>query len=642
MNFGFVKVASAIPSVRVADCKYNVEQMLPIIKEAEERGVEILTFPELGITSYSCGDLFQQHLLLEQAEKSMAHLLEATRQYNIIIIVGMPIPVAGTLLNCAIVIHNGKITGAVPKSYLPGYNEFNEERWFTSGKDIAEGTKVTICGEDIELHQLQLFRTPACTFGIEICEDVWGPNPPGTQLALQGAEIIFNLSASNELAGKHNSLVEMCCQHSRRCISGYVYSSCGFGESTTDLVFAGNAIIIENGNILAKSKRFCMKSQLMSSEIDVDYLRHSRMENTTFAATRNDYLSRKVTVTYIQQKRYESEELTRKFIENPFIPSIEKLGEQCEEMFSIQTAGLAKRIQHTGAKSIVIGISGGLDSTLALLVATHAADLLSLDRKSIIGVTMPGFGTTDRTYQNALTLMQELGITMREVSIKDACIQHFKDIGHDIGIHDTTYENSQARERTQLLMDISNREGGFVVGTGDLSELALGWATYNGDHMSMYGVNASVPKTLVKHIVRWYANNIASERVCTTLLDIVDTPISPELIPANENGTIKQKTEDLVGPYELHDFFLYHFMNNGYTPRKLYFIAKNAFCGKYDNATIKKWLTTFIRRFFTQQFKRSCMPDGPKVCCCSLSPRGDWRMPSDASYRLWIEECENL
>ena len=642
MEYGFVRVASAIPSVKVADCRYNVDNMLPIIEEAARNNVEILTFPELGITSYSCADLFQQQLLLQEAEAGLQRLLEATGEIETIVIVGMPVPYSGTLLNCALVLHRGIIQGIVPKSYLPGYSEFNEERWFTSGKEIPEGAKVTLCGQETEIRRMQLLRTSSCTFGIEICEDIWGPNPPSIQLALQGAEILFNLSASNELAGKHESLVQMCCQHSTRCLSGYVYSSCGFGESSSDLVFAGNAIIIENGRILKKSKRFCLESQLMISEIDVEHLRHQRMTNTTFSASRNEFLTREVTITNIPQKADRTCNITRKFSPSPFMPLPSQMDSRCEEIFSIQTAGLAKRIMHTGAKSCVLGVSGGLDSTLALLVAVHSFDLLKKERNGIIGVTMPGFGTTGRTYNNALTLMQALGITQREVSIKEACIQHFKDIDHDINLHDVTYENSQARERTQILMDISNQTNGFVLGTGDLSELALGWATYNGDHMSMYGVNASVPKTLVQHLVRWYANNLADERTRATLLDILDTPISPELIPAHDNGEIKQKTEDLVGPYELHDFFLFHFMNNGYAPKKLYFIARNAFEGIYDDATIKKWLTTFIRRFFTQQFKRSCMPDGPKVCSCSLSPRGDWRMPSDASYNLWIAECENL
>ncbi|MBR6648423.1 MAG: NAD(+) synthase [Bacteroidaceae bacterium] len=640
MEYGFVRVASAIPAVKVADCKYNVENMLPIIAEAARNNVEILTFPELGITSYSCADLFQQQLILQEAEIGLKVLLEAIKEIETIVIVGMPVPYSGSLLNCAIVLYRGKIQGIVPKSYLPGYSEFNEERWFTSGKEIPEGARVTLCGQEIEIRRMQLFRTASCTFGIEICEDIWGPNPPSIQLALQGAEILFNLSASNELSGKHESLVQMCCQHSRRCLSGYVYSSCGFGESSSDLVFAGNAIIIENGQILKKSKRFCLESQLAISEIDVEHLRHQRMMNTTFSASRNEFLTKQLTITNIPQKASNNTQITRKFTPHPFMPTL--IDSRCEEIFSIQAAGLAKRLLHTGAKTCVLGVSGGLDSTLALLVAIHSFDLLKKEHSEIIGVTMPGFGTTGRTHKNALTLMQSLGITQREVSIKDACIQHFKDINHDINVHDVTYENAQARERTQILMDISNQTNGFVLGTGDLSELALGWATYNGDHMSMYAVNASVPKTLVQHLVRWYANNLANEETRSTLLDILDTPISPELIPAHDNGEIKQITEDLVGPYELHDFFLYHFMNNGYAPQKLYFIARNAFNGIYDDETIKKWLKTFIRRFFTQQFKRSCMPDGPKVCSCSLSPRGDWRMPSDASYNLWLAECEKL
>lgn len=642
MNYGFIKVAAAIPSVKVADCTYNVEQMLPIIKEATDKNVSILLFPELGITSYSCADLFQQQLLLEEAEKSLATLLDNTIDTETIVIAGMPIAYAGVLLNCAIVMHKGKIAGIVPKSYLPGYNEFNEERWFTSGKELPEHATIKICKQDISLHSSQLFRTPQYTFGIEICEDLWGPNPPGTQLALQGAEILLNLSASNELAGKYDNLVQLCKQHSARCMSGYVYAGCGFGESSSDMVFAGNAFIIENGCILNKSKRFCMDSQIIISEIDVEKIRHTRMANTTFSATRNDYLSKNITTTYIAQKTEATIELSRSIAPHPFIPEKEKFAQRCEEIFSIQAAGLAKRICHTNAQSCVIGISGGLDSTLALLVTVRAFDLLKKPRKDIIGVTMPGFGTTDRTYRNAITLMNKLGITTREIPIREACIQHFKDIEHDANTHDVTYENAQARERTQILMDISNQTNGFVVGTGDLSELALGWATYNGDHMSMYGVNASVPKTLVQHLVRWVANNIADEETQATLIDIVNTPISPELLPANNDGNIKQKTEDLVGPYELHDFFLYHVINNGYSPKKIYFLAKHTFQGTYDEETIKKWLTTFFRRFFTQQFKRSCMPDGPKVGSCSLSPRGDWRMPSDASYALWIKECERL
>lgn len=641
MEFGFVKVASAIPSVKVADCHYNMRQMLPIIHEAAEKNVEILTFPELGITSYSCADLFQQQLLLNEAEKALEELLKETTDIETIIIAGIPVPHTGILLNCAAVLHRGKIMGIVPKSYLPGYSEFNEERWFTSGKELPAGATVRLCGQEVSIHSSQLFKTPNCTFGIEICEDIWGPNPPSTGLALQGAEILFNLSASNELAGKHDNLVQMCKQHSARCLSGYVYSSCGFGESSGDVVFAGNAIIIENGTVLQKSKRFCLESQIAISEIDVEKLRRIRMANTTFSASRNEYLSKITETTIIPQNITENAELTRTFNPTPFIPAPATDDSQCKEIFSIQAAGLAKRIVHTNAQSCIIGISGGLDSTLALLVTTHAFDLLGKERKEIIGVTMPGFGTTDRTYNNAIELMHRLGVTIREIPIREACIQHLHDIGHNIEIHDITYENAQARERTQILMDISNQMNGFVIGTGDLSELALGWATYNGDHMSMYSVNASVPKTLVQHLVLWAAKNTKDETTGKILYDVANTPISPELLPA-DNGKIEQKTEDLVGPYELHDFFLYHFMNNGYSPKKLYAIARLAFNGKYNNETIKKWLTIFFRRFFTQQFKRSCMPDGPKVGSCSLSPRGDWRMPSDASYALWINECDSL
>ena len=641
MEYGFARVASAIPSVRVADCKYNVDSMLPIIEEAANKNVEILTFPELGITSYSCADLFQQQLLLKEAETGLERLLEATKDIETIVIAGMPVPYSGTLLNCAIVLHSGKIQGIVPKSYLPGYSEFNEERWFTSGKEIPEGAKVTLCGQEAEIRRMQLFKTASCTFGIEICEDIWGPNPPSIQLALQGAEILFNLSASNELAGKHESLVQMCCQHSTRCLSGYVYSSCGFGESSSDLVFAGNAIIIENGKILKKSKRFCLESQLEISEIDVEHLRHQRMTNTTFSASRNEFLTKEVTITVIPQKTDSTSNITRKFSPSPFMPLPSQMDSRCEEIFSIQTAGLAKRVMHTGAKSCVLGVSGGLDSTLALLVTAKAFDILNKPHSDIVAVTMPGFGTTDRTYTNALSLMKALGTTIKEISIKDACIQHFKDIEHDINVHDVTYENSQARERTQILMDIANRMNGIVVGTGDLSELALGWATYNGDHMSMYGVNASVPKTLMQHIVRWVAANTDDDICRTTLFDIVDTPISPELTPADDKGNIKQKTEDLVGPYELHDFFLYNFVRNGFSPEKIFFLATIAFKDKHDKETIKKWLSTFMWRFFTQQFKRSCMPDGPRVGSCNLGAH-TWAMPSDISPKMFSELCKGI
>lgn len=642
MNYGFVKVAAAVPRVKIADCKYNAGQLESLIAIADGKGVQIITFPEMCITAYTCGDLFGQQLLLEEAEMGLMQILNNTRQLDIISILGMPIAVNSTVVNAAVVIQKGKILGVVPKTYLPNYKEFYEQRWFTSALQVAEDN-VRLCGQIVPMGTNLLFETSDTTFGIEICEDLWSTIPPSSTLALQGAEILFNLSADNEGIGKHGYLRSLISQQSARCIAGYVFSSCGFGESTTDVVFAGNGLIYENGSELAHNKRFSLEEQLVISEIDVERLRAERRINTTFAASKGTVPSDKkplrITTEFVNSKELN---LTRTFDMHPFVPQGETLNERCEEVFSIQVAGLAQRLVHTGAKTAVIGISGGLDSTLALLVCVRTFDKLELPRKNIIGVTMPGFGTTDRTYHNALSLMKSLGITIREISIKEACIQHFKDINHDINIHDVTYENSQARERTQILMDIANQTWGMVIGTGDLSELALGWATYNGDHMSMYGVNGSVPKTLVKYLVKWVAENDIDEESRITLLDIVETPISPELIPADENGEIQQKTEDLVGPYELHDFFLYYFMRFGFRPSKIYYLANIAFKDIYDEETIKKWLSTFFRRFFNQQFKRSCLPDGPKVGSISISPRGDWRMPSDASSATWLKEIENL
>ena len=642
MNYGFVKVAAAVPRVKIADCKYNAGQLESLIAIADGKGVQIITFPEMCITAYTCGDLFGQQLLLEEAEMGLMQILNNTRQLDIISILGMPIAVNSTVINAAVVIQKGKILGVVPKTYLPNYKEFYEQRWFTSALQVAEDN-VRLCGQIVPMGTNLLFETSDTTFGIEICEDLWSTIPPSSTLALQGAEILFNLSADNEGIGKHSYLRSLISQQSARCIAGYVFSSCGFGESTTDVVFAGNGLIYENGSELAHNKRFSLEEQLVISEIDVERLRAERRINTTFAASKGTVPSDKkplrITTEFVNSKELN---LTRTFDMHPFVPQGETLNERCEEVFSIQVAGLAQRLVHTGAKTAVIGISGGLDSTLALLVCVRTFDKLELPRKNIIGVTMPGFGTTDRTYHNALSLMKSLGITIREISIKEACIQHFKDINHDINIHDVTYENSQARERTQILMDIANQTWGMVIGTGDLSELVLGWATYNGDHMSMYGVNGSVPKTLVKYLVKWVAENDIDEESRITLLDIVETPISPELIPADENGEIQQKTEDLVGPYELHDFFLYYFMRFGFRPSKIYYLANIAFKAIYDEETIKKWLSTFFRRFFNQQFKRSCLPDGPKVGSISISPRGDWRMPSDASSATWLKEIENL
>ena len=641
MNYGFVRIATAIPSVKVGDCKYNAQQIESLIIQAEGKGVEIICFPELCITAYTCGDLFAQQLLLDDAEMCLISILDFTRSLDIISIIGLPISCHGTLLNCAAVIQKGKILGIVPKTYLPNYKEFYEQRWFTSG-DTHGDTSVLLCGQMVPLSRNIIFNTPSCSFGVELCEDVWAPIPPSSGLVLKGAEIIFNLSADNEGVGKHEYLKSLLAQQSARCIAGYVFAGAGFGESTQDLVFAGKGMIFENGILLAESERFSFKEQLVFSEIDVERLRSERRINTTFSASVGKLKDNKVIQIDTELFTPKEIELTRPVDPSPFVPNGKELDNRCEEIFAIQIEGLAKRLIHTRAQTAVVGISGGLDSTLALLVCVKTFDRLGLSRKGIIGITMPGFGTTDRTYTNAIGLMNSLGITIREISIKKACLQHFEDLGLAADDRGVTYENSQARERTQILMDAANQMNGIVVGTGDLSELALGWATYNGDHMSMYGVNVSIPKTLVKHLVEWIANGIIDDGAQSILMDIIDTPISPELLPADEEGNIRQKTEDLVGPYELHDFFLYYTLRFGFRPSKIFFLATYAFAGKYTDEVIKKWLTTFFRRFFSQQFKRSCLPDGPKVGSCSLSPRGDWRMPSDASSAAWLEECNQL
>lgn len=643
MNYGYVKVAAAVPPVKVGDCKFNVEQIESLIIQANNQGVEIMVLPELSITAYTCGDLFFQKLLLDEAEMALIGLLNFTRSMNIITIIGVPVPLSNGLVNCAAVIQKGKILGMVPKTFLPNYKEFYEKRWFTAANEVKESC-VLICGQQVPLSSHILFKTPSCNFGIEICEDLWAPIPPSSYLALQGADIIFNLSANSSAAGKGRYLTDLISGQSARCISGYVYAASGFGESTTDVVFSGKALIYENGKLLKAEHQQVSEEILSISEIDIEHLRSERRKNTTFNTSASALAE--CAPRYVESAGIIAENnmtLTRPIAPHPFIPEGDSDRDaRCQEIFDIQCKGLAKRIRHTNCETAVIGISGGLDSTLALLVCTRTFDMLGKSRRGVIGITMPGFGTTDRTYTNAIRLMQQLGITIREISIKDACLQHFKDIGHSPDQHDTIYENSQARERTQILMDAANQTNGIVVGTGDLSELALGWATYNGDHMSMYGVNASIPKTLVQHLVRWVANTTDEPVIRETLLDIIDTPISPELIPANEDGQIKQKTEDLVGPYELHDFFLYHMIRSGFHPRKIFMLACIAFKDVYDEETIKHWLTTFYKRFFSQQFKRSCMPDGPKVGSISLSPRGDWRMPSDATAEAWIEECKAL
>ena len=641
MNYGFVKVAAAVPLVQVADCFYNIEKIEGLMRQASEKGVQIIAFPELSVTGYTCLDLFAQQTLLDGAEEALLQLVSNTADLDILTIVGVPLRTENRLINAAVVFQKGAIRGVVPKTYLPNYKEFQEQRWFTSATELREST-ISIGEEEYPMGSHLLFRSGRLTAGIEICEDLWVPVPPSSLLAMEGANIIFNLSASNELIGKHAYLRSLICQQSARCMAGYVYASSGFGESSTDLVFAGNGIIAENGNLLAESPRFTMEEQLVISEIDIETLQNDRQVNTSFMYGTSGLPKEKAQVVDFQVRIPDGFSLTRPVDPHPFTPSGEALKERCEEIFHIQVAGLAKRLVHAHAQTAVVGISGGLDSTLALLVTVMTFDALKMPRGQIIGITMPGFGTTDRTYTNACDLIRSLGVTLKEIPIKEACLQHFRDIDHDPSVHDVTYENSQARERTQLLMDVANQKNGLVIGTGDLSELALGWATYNGDHMSMYGVNGSIPKTLVIYLVEWVANHKVDDASRLTLLDIVDTPISPELIPADENGNIKQKTEDLVGPYELHDFFLYHFLRFGSHPSKIYFLAQKAFAGIYDNATVKKWLYTFFRRFFQQQFKRSCLPDGPKVGSVSLSPRGDWRMPSDAVSRLWLEEIERI
>ena len=642
MNYGFIKVASAVPSVKVADCKYNVEQIEQQIILAEGQGVEIIVFPELSLTGYTCQDLFRQNILLETTESAMLMLLDFTRQLNIISIVGLPIAVGDLLLNCAAIIQKGQILGIVAKEYLPNYNEFYEKRWFASVQDLRT-TELRFAGNQINLSFTpQIFVTcDGVRFGVEICEDVWAPTPPSNHLALAGADIIFNLSASDELIGKHDYLCKLLAQQSARTITGYVYSSAGFGESTQDVVYGGNALIFENGHLLQSGPRFAMTPQMQVAQIDVERLRTERRGNTTYVNAQRRMIGEDVIFKNAHSILPKDFVLERPVDAHPFIPSPDMMEKSCEEILSIQVMGLAKRLVHTSCQKVVIGISGGLDSTLALLVCAMTFDKLGLDRSGIIGVTMPGFGTTDRTYTNAIKLMQSLHITIREISIAKSVTQHFEDIGHDISVHDTTYENSQARERTQILMDVSNQEGGLVIGTGDLSELALGWCTYNGDHMSMYAVNASIPKTLIACLVKFVAGTMDAD-TSATLHDVVDTPISPELVPADEDGNIQQKTEDLVGPYELHDFFLYYFMRHGFRPMKIFLLAQKAFEGQYEDDVIKHWLKTFFRRFFSQQFKRSCLPDGPKVGSISLSPRGDWRMPSDASSELWLRECEML
>lgn len=636
-DFGFIRVAAASPKLHVADCDYNTAEIKQMIANAARQDVQIICFPELCITGYTCADLFFQTALLEKAETSLLGIADfMTDKKTTIAIVGLPLRVRNRLYNMAAVVSHEGVLGFVPKTYLPNNNEFYEKRWFASAHDLTDFS-VEFCDKAVPIGLNMIFKTEWCRFGIEICEDLWMPMPPSSELAVCGAEIIFNPSASNELAGKHAYRKSLVVQQSARSVAGYVYASCGVGESTTDLVFSGSRLIAENGTLITEGKRFSFDGELSVADIDIQALRHDRLKNSNFHATiATDYQEIKCATEPVRV-----EKTVRHIHPHPFIPSEEIREERLAEVFNIQTHGLAKRLLHTGIKSAVIGISGGLDSTLALLVAAKTFDLLAIPRKNIIGITMPGFGTTGRTHGNAVQLMNALGVDAKEISIVNAVNQHFADIGHDSSLHDITYENAQARERTQILMDYANKVNGLVVGTGNLSELALGWATYNGDQMSMYGVNASVPKTLVKSLVRWIADTQMEEGARAVLHDILDTPFSPELLPADTHGRIAQITEDNVGPYELHDFFLHRMLRYGDNPRRILFLAQTAFEGIYTPDTVLKWLRVFYKRFFAQQFKRSCMPDGPKVGSINLSPRGDWRMPSDAVAKVWLEELND-
>lgn len=636
-NLGFVRVAAAVPMLRVADCKQNAQVIKEQIDEAINEGVEIVCFPELSITGYTCADLFFTQQLQRDALDALKDICLYTREKAIVILVGAPLKVDNNLYNCAFVITDGEIIGIVPKVNLPNTGEFYEKRWFTSGRAAMHTSDtewksriptIELWQGDVPFGPDLLFVTRNYCFGIELCEDLWSPLPPSTQLAIQGAELIFNLSSSNCVTGKHDFRKQMITQQSARVHCGYIYTSSGVGESTTDVVFSGSTYIAENGDLLEMGERFQRQSSMVISELDVERLRTDRQRNTNFTKDqRGGY--RKINVAPIEQEYNNTEPIHRAYSRTPFLPEPRDRMAYCDDVLAIQTNGLAKRWEHTHAQTLVLGISGGLDSTLALIVAVLTADRLGYDRKRIVGVTMPGFGTTDRTYYNAINLMEQLGISMHEIPIRDMTTQHLQDIGHDIQVHDITYENAQARVRTLVLMDLANKYNGLVVGTGDLSELALGWATYCGDHMSMYGVNAGIPKTLIRYMVQYVADNMFDQETRTLLLDIIDTPVSPELLPADESGQIAQKTEEQVGPYELHDFFLFYFLRYGFTKQKISYMAQLAFEEDYTLDQINYWLDVFMKRFFRQQFKRSCLPDGPKVVSVSLSPRGDWRMPSD-------------
>lgn len=631
---GFVRVGAVVPKLKVADTEFNCNEIIKQIEIASNNKIQIAVFPELCITGYTCQDLFEQDTLLEESEKALNKILDYTNKLDIICIIGMPIKSENQLFNTAVVVQKGKILGIVPKTFIPNYGEFYEKRWFASSKN-ANKKEIEILGKKVPFGIDLLFKDKEnneICFGIEICEDIWAVEQPSNKLALLGANVIFNLSASNEVIGKKEYRRELVKMQSAKTISGYVYCSSGVNESTSDLVFSGESMIFENGSCLANNERFDFESNMIFTEIDTKRLVNDRRKNISFMGNPVDLEYREIEINIPDN----IDNLTREYSKTPFVPEDKKkISEICEEILNIQSYGLAKRLLHTNINKTVIGISGGLDSTLAFLVIIKAYEILNIPKENIIAITMPGFGTTSRTHNNSMKLINEYGATFREINITKSSLQHFEDIGHDKNIKDVTYENAQARERTKILMNIANKENGLVVGTGDLSELALGWCTYNGDHMSMYAVNASIPKTLVKYIIKWVADN--SKEECKNIInDILDTPISPELLPPDEKGNIEQKTEEQVGPYILHDFFLYHFLRYGAEPKKIYILACKTFKQDFKEEEIKHWLQVFIKRFFTQQFKRNCMPDGPKVGTVSLSPRGDLRMPSDASYNIWL------
>lgn len=631
---GFVRVGAVVPKLKVADTEFNCNEIIKQIEVASNNKIQIAVFPELCVTGYTCQDLFEQDALLEEAEKALNRILDYTNNLDIICIIGMPIKAENQLFNTAVVIQKGKILGIVPKTFIPNYGEFYEKRWFASSKN-ANKKEIEILDQKVPFGIDLLFKDKEnneICFGIEICEDIWAVEPPSNKLALLGANIIFNLSASNEVIGKKEYRRELVKMQSAKTISGYVYCSSGVNESTSDVVFSGESMIFENGSCLTNNQRFDFESNMIFTEIDTKRLANDRRKNISFRGNPVDLEYREIKINIPDN----IENLTREYSKTPFVPEDKKkISEICEEILNIQSYGLAKRLLHTNINKTIIGISGGLDSALAFLVIIKAYEVLNLPKENIIAITMPGFGTTSRTHKNSIKLINEYGATFREINITKSSLQHFEDIGHDKKMKDITYENAQARERTKILMDIANEENGIVVGTGDLSELALGWCTYNGDHMSMYSVNASIPKTLVEYIIKWVADN-SKEEYKNIINDILDTPISPELLPPDENGNIEQKTEEQVGPYILHDFFLYHFLRYGAEPKKIYILACKTFKNDFKKEDIKHWLQVFIKRFFTQQFKRNCMPDGPKVGTVSLSPRGDLRMPSDASYNIWL------